>query len=99
MGEYVWSFITGALRLPRCDFSAFERHFFSVIARLHHASCLRCYDYSNTWGGVKVQFGMHKNATSQFIVLLQFCGLLTQELWSILFCINSHFRNMKDYGL
>ena len=41
-----------------------------------------------------MQFGMHKNPTSQFTVLLPFCALLTQEFWSILFCTDFHFKSM-----
>ena len=30
-------------------------------------------------GGIKIQFGMHKTPTLQFVVVLLFCALLTQE--------------------
>lgn len=79
--------------------------FFSEIARLHQDKALQiCKDWSNgdqlrsplvfMLGGIKIQFGMHKNPTSWFTVLLPFGALLTQEFRSILFCTDSHFKSM-----
>lgn len=72
-------FVTGTLRVLCCDFSAFECLFVwccQVSSGQVISDMLRLIQYV---GRHKMQFGIHKNDTSQFIVLPQLCALQTRE--------------------
>ena len=96
------SFVTRTLRLLCCDFSAFECLFYFFSWNCQASSGGVSYAETGPWEsvGIAISFyvGRHKNATwqhkdatSQFIILLQFCTLSTQVLWSILFWVDSQF--------